>query len=321
MSEAMTVVGIDVGSRHLDVACLGAMLPERLARVANDRKGHVLLIKALLKLRPVLVLMEATGGYEKAIADALQGAGLKVSVSNPGEARNFARSMRRHAKTDQLDAQMLAEYAEALARRPDVGRFLRPAPDPVRERLRSLAKRRRQLNGMLHAEEHRRLLADASVRDSHDAVIRCLREQISQIRAELEVQVRTHYRAEDEVLKRVAGVGPVISMTLVAAMPELGRLNRRQTSSLAGVVPFARDSGRRNGKRRIFGGRSDVRWALYMATVTAVRCNAVIRPFYERLLTKGKPKKAAMIACCRKLLIYLNCLARDHWPKPQGCLG
>lgn len=310
MSDSSVMIGIDVASEHLDVVAIGAAMP--LARYGNDPEGHSALAEALIAIEAALVVMEATGGYEAALACALQAAGLKVALINPRQARDFARSMGRLAKTDRVDDQTLAELAATLARRPDAVRFLRPLPDAVQQDLAALVTRRRQLLTMLLSERQRLRLAVAVVRPSVEAVIEMIRKQLDDIEAQMTDHVHRHYAELDTLLQSAGGIGPVASASLIADLPELGRLNRRQIAALVGVAPYAKDSGQHRGRRRIAGGRFELRRAVYMATLTATRHNPVIRAFYERLLAAGKLKKVALIACMRKLLTILNAMAKTR---------
>lgn len=306
------MVGIDVASEHVDVAVIGAELPASLTRVSNDADGHSALADGLVRLSPGLVLMEATGGYEAALACALQAVGLRVAVINPRMARDFARAMQRLAKTDRIDAATLAELAEVLSRRPDCERFIRPLSEPEQQDLAALVTRRRQLVAMQLSERQRLRLARPVARPSIEAMIEAIKRQLDDVEAQMASHVETHHKALSKVLQGVAGIGKVAAATLIAELPELGRLNRRQICALVGVAPYAKDSGSSRGRRRITGGRFEVRRALYMATLTAVRYNAAIRVFYERLVAAGKLKKVALIACMRKLITHLNAIARDH---------
>jgi len=306
------MVGIDVASLRVDVAAIGAELPASLARVSNDADGHSALADGLARLEPALVLMEATGGYEAALACALQAAGLRVAVINPRMARDFARAMQRLAKTDRIDAATLAELAGVLARRPDAERFIRPVSEPEQQDLAALVTRRRQLVAMQLSERQRLRLARPVARPSIEAMIEAIKRQLDDVEAEMARHVERHHAALAQVLRGVAGIGKVAAATLIAELPELGRLNRRQICALVGVAPYANDSGASRGRRRIAGGRFEVRRALYMATLTATRHNAAIRDFYERLVAAGKLKKVALIACMRKLVTHLNAIARDH---------
>jgi transposase len=306
------MVGIDVASTHVDVAAIGVELPVALAQVSNDVDGHGALADGLARLQPELVLMEATGGYEAALACALQAAGLRVAVVNPRMARDFARAMQRLAKTDRIDAATLAEFAGVLARRPDCERFIRPLSDPEQQDLAALVTRRRQLVTMQLSERQRLRLARPVTRPSIEALLAEIARQLDDVETEMARHVEQHHAQMAKLLQSVAGVGRVATATLIAELPELGRLNRRQICALVGVAPYANDSGASRGRRRIIGGRFELRRALYMATLTATRHNPAIRAFYERLVAAGKLKKVALIACMRKLVTHLNAIARDH---------
>ncbi len=292
------MVGIDVSSAHVDVAAIGAELPAALARVNNDADGHSALADGLARLEPGLVLMEATGGYEAELACALQAAGLRVAVVNPRSARDFARAMQRLAKTDRIDAVTLAEFAGVLARRPDAERFIRPLSVPEQQDLAALVMRRRQLVTMQLSERQRLRLARPVTRPSIEALLAAIARQLDDVDAEMARHVKEHHVQMAKLLQSVTGVGRVCAATLIGELPELGHLNRRQICALVGVAPHANDSGTRHGRRRISGGRFEVRRALYMV--------------YERLLAAGKLKKVALIACVRKLITHLNAMARDH---------
>jgi len=312
MSGSSVMVGIDVASTHVDVTALGAELPAALAHVTNDIDGHSALAAGLAELAPALVLMEATGGYEAALACALQASGLRVAVVNPRMARDFARAMQRLAKTDRIDAATLAELAGVLVRRPDAERFIRPLSEPQQQDLAALVTRRRQLVSMQLAERQRLKLARAVAQPSIEALLEAIARQLDEVNAQMAAHVEQHHGQMAKLLQSVAGIGRVAAATLIAELPELGRLNRRQICALVGVAPFANDSGFTRGRRRIAGGRFELRRALYMATLTATRYNAPIRAFYERLVASGKLKKVALIACMRKLITHLNALTRDH---------
>jgi transposase len=306
------MVGIDVASKYVDVAALGAELPANLRQVSNDAEGHSALAEGLVRLKPALVLMEATGGYEAALACALQAAGLRVAVVNPRMARDFARAMQRLAKTDRIDAASLAEFAGVLAARPDAERFIRPLTDPEQQDLAALVTRRRQLVSMQLSERQRLRLARPVARPSIEALLEAIARQLDDVEAEMARHVEQHHARMAQLLQGVAGIGRVAAATLIAELPELGRLNRRQICALVGVAPYANDSGASRGRRRIAGGRFEVRRALYMATLAATRHNEAIRAFYERLVAAGKLKKVALVACMRKLVTHLNAIARHH---------
>ena len=267
MSGSSVMVGIDVASAHVDVAAIGAELPAALSHVGNDADGHSALADGLARLKPELVLMEATGGYEAALACALQAAGLRVAVVNPRMARDFARAMQRLAKTDRIDAATLAEFAGVLARRPDCERFIRPLSEPEQQDLAALVTRRRQLVSMQLAERQRLRLARPVARPSIEALLEAIARQLDDVEAEMARHVEQHHAQMAKLLQSVAGIGRVAAATLIAELPELGRLNRRQICALVGVAPYANDSGASRGRRRIVGGRFEVRRALYMATL------------------------------------------------------
>jgi transposase len=279
-------------------------------RFGNEIDGHTALIAALQPLAPQLVVMEATGGYEAAVACALQAAGLAVAVVNPRQARDFAKALGRLAKTDRIDAEGLAEFGRMLLARPDLARYLRPLETPAQQDLAALVTRRRQLVTMLGMERQRLAIARPAVRRSVQALIRAIEKQLDQVDGEMTRHLTTHFRELDALLRTAGGIGPVASATLIADLPELGQLTRRQIAALVGVAPMARDSGQMRGRRRIQGGRFEIRRTLYMATLTAARHNPLIRAHYERLVAAGKLKKVALVACMRKLLTILNAMAR-----------
>ena len=318
MSGSSVMVGIDVASRHVEVAAIGAELPAQLAHVPNDVEGHSTLVDALTRLKPELVLMEATGGYEAALACALQAAGLRVAVVNPRMARDFARAMQRLAKTDRIDAATLAELAGVLARRSDCERFIRPLSEPAQQDLAAMVTRRRQLVAMQLSERQRLRLARPVTRPSIEALLEAIARQLDDVEAEMARHEEEHCAEMAKLLQSVAGNGRVAAATLIAELPELGRLNRRRICALVGVAPYAKDSGARRGRRRIVGGRFEVRRALYMAALTATRHNPSIRAFYERLVAAGKLKKVALVACMRKLITHLNALVREHLNAQSG---
>jgi transposase len=308
----LVVVGIDVAKAHVDVAVLGHAWPAQ--RFANDVDGHSTLAAALQPLAASLVVMEATGGYEAPVACALQATGLPVAVVNPKQARDFAKGIGRLAKTDRIDAEVLAEMAAVLVRRDDLARFLRPLPDAQQQELAALVTRRRQLLTMLGSERLRLPLAVPKVRPSIEAMITAIRNQLDDVDGQMQAQVHEHYAELDALLRSAKRVGPIASATLIAALPELGRLNRREISALVGVAPMANDSGTARGRRRIHGGRFDVRCVLYMATLSARTYNPAIRAHYERLRAAGKVPKVALVACMRKLLTMLNAMVRTNTP-------
>jgi transposase len=310
MSETLVTVGIDVAKAHVDVAVLGS--EQHAQRFANDADGHSALAAGLQPRNVALVVMEATGGYEAALACALQATGLAVAVINPKQARDFAKALGRLAKTDRIDAQGLAELAAVLARRDDLARFLRPIPDAQQQELAALVTRRRQLLTMLGSERLRLPLAVPKVRPSIEAMIAAIRAQLDDVEGQMQTHVREHFAELDALLRSAKGIGPIASVTLIAVLPELGRLNRRQISALVGVAPMANDSGTARGRRRIQGGRFEVRRVLYMAALAACHSNPAIQAYYERLLAAGKLPKVALVACMRKLLTMLNAMVRTN---------
>lgn len=316
MSDTAVVVGIDVGKAHVDVAVLGAKLEAE--RFANEAEGHSALAVALQPLGVALVVMEATGGYEAALACALQAAGLAVAVINPKQGREFAKSMGRLAKTDRIDARTLAELGMVLVGRADLARFVRPLPDAQQQALAALVTRRRQLLTMMVSERQRMQLAIAVVRPSIEAMITAIRAQLDDVEGQMVRHVREHFAELDTVLRSATGIGRVSSATLIGTVPELGHLNRREIAALVGVAPMANESGTSRGRRRVQGGRFEVRRVLYMAALSAARCNPAIRGFYQRLRAMGKLPKVALVACMRKLLTILNAMARSRQPWDQS---
>jgi transposase len=283
-------------------------------RFANDVDGHSALAAALQSLDVGLVVMEATGGYEAALACALQAVGWHVAVVDPPHARDFARSMGRLAKTDAVDARMLAEMAAVLVHRVDLARYLRPVANECQQWLAALVTRRRQLLAMLGSERQRLQITNRKLHPSIEAIITVIKAQLDDLETQMVGHVREHFGELDGLLQSTNGIGPVASATLIAQLPELGRLNRREIAALVGVAPMSNDSGNRKGRRRVQGGRFEIRRVLYMATLTAARYNPVIRAFYERLKAAGKLPKVALVACMRKLLTMLNAMVRTGKP-------
>jgi transposase len=310
-------VGIDVAKAELAVV-------ERPGAtswsVSNDESGIRTLVDRLRSGAPTLIVLEATGGYELSAVGALGAAGLPVVMVNPRQVRDFARATGQLAKTDRLDAAVLALFAERV--RPAV----RPLPSEAQVDLDAVLARRRQLREMLVAEQNRL----GQVRGRHTTVVKkSLKKHIAYLELELRItdtelgeriKASALWRAQDDLLQSVPGVGPVLSVTLLAEVPELGQLTRKQVAKLVGVAPLNRDSGTLRGQRSIAGGRSTVRAALYMAALVATRCNPVIRTFYQRLLSVGKPKKLALTACMRKLLTILNAMVKTNkrWQAPNA---
>jgi transposase len=311
MADTAVVAGIDVSKASLDVALSPS---EERWSVANDAAGVGALVPRLLTLRPALVVLEATGGYERAAVAALAAAGLPLVVANPRQIRAFARAVGQLAKTDRLDAAMLARFGAQVRPTP------RALPDAQAEALDALLTRRRQLIEMLTAEKNRLAAAVPAVRRGITQHIRWLERQLDDVDGELGALIEASplWRAQDDLLQSVPGVGPVLSRTLLGELPELGRLTHKQIAALVGVAPMARDSGTWRGRRGVTGGRAPVRTALYMAAVTAAHHNPVIRVFYRRLRAAGKPAKVALTACMRKLLTILNAMMRagSYWQAP-----
>jgi transposase len=264
-------------------------------------------------------VLEATGGLEVPLAAALAGAGVALAVINPRQARDFAKAVGQLAKTDALDAQLLARFAEAGRPAP------RPIPDEQAQALAALLARRRQLMGMLVAEQQRLGTALPKVRPRIEGHIGWLRQELSELDTELHETIRQSpvWREKEQLLRTVPGVGPVLAMTLVADLPELGQLGRKQVAALVGLAPLNCESGILRGRRIVWGGRARVRAAMYMSTLVAVKHNPVLRAFYERLLTAGKPQKVALIACMHKLLLMLNALLRQGtaWQPPAQAVA
>src|SRR5215210_4251145 len=304
---AATFVGIDVGKAYLAVAVRPAGTHERLP---NDEAGIARLVDRLRAAHPTLVVLEATDGLEVPLTAALAAAGLAVAVVNPRQVRDFAKAVGQLAKTDALDAHLLARFAEVVRPEP------RPLPDAEVQALSALLTRRRQVIAMLVAEQQRLPTTVAALRPRVEAHIAWLRQERDDLDRELRRQIRASpaWREDDDLLQSVPGIGPVLATTLIAELPELGKLNRKQIAALVGVAPLNRESGILRGRRIIWGGRARVRAALWMGTLVAVQRNPVIRAFYTRLLAAGKPKKVALTACMHKLLLILNALLRQRVP-------
>lgn len=302
-------VGIDVSKATLDIAASSAI--EQFS-VANDADGFDYIIAELRKHNVALVLMEATGGLEAAVACALQAEGFELAVVNPRQARDFARSMGYLAKTDRIDARALAQMAEVINRHPERDRYIRALPDAERQVLNAMVVRRRQLITMLVAERNRLHPAHPQSRKSINIIIKALEDELARIDEDMNNHIRSHFKDLSERLSSIKGVGTMTVAALLAEVPELGRLSRREISALVGVAPVNRDSGTMRGRRTIFGGRAGVRTALYMGALVATRFNPVIKAFYTRLVAAGKPKKVALVACMRKLLTILNAMLRKN---------
>jgi transposase len=310
MSEAL-FIGIDVSRDTLE---LGSTAQTSPWQHRNDLAGIDALSTELRALAPTLIVLEATGGYEFEAACALQAAGLAVAVVNPRQARDFARAMGALAKTDRLDAHVLAQFARVLHQHPQRERFIKPLPDADLQRLQALVLRRRQLVEMYSSERQRLRLSHACARPSIERTVAFLKAQLDDIERDCAAHVEAHHAALAQALDSVGGVGASTVMTMLADLPELGHLCRRRIAALVGVAPLNRDSGQMRGRRAIWGGRAEVRRALYMATLVAVHHNPVFKAFYARLLAAGKPKKVALVAAMRKMLTVLNAIARTGKP-------
>jgi len=307
MSQSKRSVGIDVSKANLDVA----VVPENDTwSTANEESSVDELVKRLKALRPRLIVLEATGGLEIPVVAALAAAKLPTVAVNPRQVRDFAKATGTLAKTDAIDALVIARFAEAI--RPQV----RPIKDQDAQHLSALVARRRQLVDMLTAEKNRLSSASKPVQKNIKEHIAWLEQQLTNINKELKKAVKGSpvWRHKEALLKSSPGVGDVLAISLLAGLPELGTLNRKEVAALVGVAPFNRDSGKFRGKRAIWGGRKDVRDVLYMATLSAVRFNPVIKKFYDRLTDAGKAHKIAMTACMRKLLIILNAMVKSDTP-------
>ena len=302
MSE--TWVGIDVSKEWLDVYVAPS---SKRMRVRNDESGFGPLTSELKQAAPTLIVLEASGGYQAAVVAALSVEKLPVAVVNPRQVRDFARGLNQLAKTDRLDAQVLARFAEVV----------KPEPKPLRDEetllLEALATRRRQLVEMITAESNRLAQSAKPLRREIQDHIDWLKRRLKDLNRELDQAIRNSpvWREKEDLLRGVPGVGRVLSVTLLSAVPELGKLDRKEIAALVGVAPLNRDSGKYVGKRSCWGGRAVVRGALYMATLSATKHNPVIRDFYQRLCRAGKEKKTALVACMRKLITILNAMMRS----------
>lgn len=300
-------VGVDVAKDTFDV---GLGVGGELCQFTNDAPGHECLLSRLKDFAVSLIVLEATGGYERALVCTLQATGYAVAVVNPRQARDFAKAMGYLEKTDRIDAGMLTEFAHTLDGHPKRATFVTALLDAERVELAALVGRRRQLVDMLTAERDRLAMSHKAARRSISAIIKALQHQLDDIEAKMAVHVTKHHADLAELLSSAKGIGPNTVATLIAELPELGRLSNRQISKLVGVAPLNRDSGVQRGRRTIFGGRAKLRRALYMPTVVAITHNPVIRAFYQRLIAAGKAKKLALIAAMRKLLTILNAIVR-----------
>lgn len=314
LSRPESWVGIDVAKAHLDVATWPVVERQRVVR---DEGGLDRLVGWLRARNPKLIVLEATGGLEIPVVTALLEADFPVAVINPRQSRDFAKATGRLAKTDALDATVLAHFGCAIQPVP------RPWKDAEAQALTALIQRRRPIVERLTAEKNRVASAHPRVKPDIQATIAWLEKRLADHDRDLHQRLRDSplWREADDLLRGVPGIGPVTSATLLAALPELGTLNRRQISALVGVCPFNRDSGQCRGRRMIFGGRAAVRAVLYLATVSACRCNPLIKTFYQRLRAAGKPAKVALTAGMRKLLTILNAILKNKtpWQLPAEC--
>ncbi len=314
MTPPSLFVGIDVSKATLAIAL---MPTGEWWEVNNDTAGVKQLAAQFHDRKPSLIVLEATGGYERPVAAALATAALPLVVANPRQVRDFAKATGQLAKTDRIDAAVLASFAERVRPTP------RPLPDAALQGLDALLTRRRQLLDMLTAEKNRLDTAPAAVRRDIRQHVRWLERKLGNVDSNLNkaIEASPIWRAKDNLLQSAPGVGPILSRTLLAEVPELGSLNRKEIAALIGVAPLARDSGTLRGKRSVWGGRAPVRAVLYMATLVATRHNPTIRRFYLRLQANGKPKKVALTASMRKLLTILNAMARTntYWQETTSC--
>ncbi len=314
MTETPVFIGIDVAKAALVVAVRPT---GEQWTTPNDPAAWPALVTRLQALAPQAIVCEASGGYEVPVAGALGAAGLPLAVVNPRQVRDFAKATGRLAKTDRLDAALLAHFADAV--RPAI----RPLPEAATQLFAALVARRRQLVEMLTAEENRRGLLPVPLRAELQDHIADLRRRVTQLDHDLDQHLRASplWRAQEDLLRSVPGIGPVTARTLLALLPELGRLSHRAIAALVGVAPLARDSGSLHGRRSCWGGRAAVRTTLYMATLTGVRFNPILAAFYGHLVGQGKRKKVALVACMRKLLTIVNAMMRTQtrWaPRPHA---
>jgi transposase len=300
-------VGIDVAKDWFDMAVLGE---KRTEQFTNTKRGIAELIKWMRTLQPQLMVVEATGGYEEALVLGLFEAGLPVALVSPQRVRQYARAKGRLAKTDQLDAQILAEYGKAIQPRLFVGK------SEARKRLSALVARRNQLNDMLQAEKNRLRTSSLEVKNSLKRVLACLQGEMKEVEQEIRQVLKVHDELgeQEQLLHTAKSIGPVTAATLLADLPELGQLDRQEIAALVGVAPMNADTGKKRGYRKTKGGRPEVRRTLYMATLTGIRYNPILKPHYDQLRKRGKEKKVAITACMRKLLTILNAMLRDQQP-------
>jgi len=302
---SLCFVGIDVSKDQLDIH----VRPSDQHRCfANDDTGMASLVEFIQPLQPELIVIEATGGYQHQVVAMLVDNQFQVAVVNPRWMRDFARSIGQLAKTDKIDASVLSFYAQVVKPQP------RLLPDDSRDELRAILNRRRQILDMIIAERNRQALAPKKIRRQIQTHIDWLQKRLNESNDDLHRHIENSpvWKAKDEILQSAPSVGPITSMTLLAALPELGQLNRQEISALVGLAPINRDSGKQRGHRCIQGGRASVRQILYMCILSAIRHNAVIRSFYQRLVLAGKPRKVAIVACMRKMLTILNAMLKSN---------
>ena len=309
MQKNKEYVGVDVSQESLDMV---AHHTGESRSFSNDSAGIANSTAWLTEVKPAIIVMEATGGMEVPLYIALQEASLPAAVINPRQIRDFARSIGILAKTDKVDAKVLARYAATV--QPEA----RPLPDEEAHKLRTLVTRRRQLGEMIIAETNRaRATRDKAMKQRIHAHLEWLRQELANIDKDISRTIKKNpvWQAKNKLLQSTPGVGPVLSATLIAELPELGILNHKKIAALVGIAPFNRDSGKHRGERRIWGGRCKVRQSLYMAALSAARCNPAIETFYQRLVASGKEKKVALTACMHKLLTILNAMLKhnSHW--------
>jgi transposase len=312
MNKQNVFVGVDVSKAQLDVAVIPT---GKSVSFSNNEDGIALLIDFIKSVSPTLIVVEATGGLEVPMVGALAANGFSVAVINPRQVRDFAKACGKLAKTDPIDSRVIARFAQAL--RPEV----RPLKSPEVQMLDALNTRRRQIVEMMTAEKNRLATAPQYTKKQIQAHLTWLEKFLKQVDKDINKTIKKSslWRENDKILQSVPGVGPVLSTTVLAQLPELGTLNRKQIAALVGLAPFNRDSGLFRGKRAIWGGRTTVRAVLYMSTLAATRCNPVIKTFYQRLIAAGKQQKVALTACMRKLLTKINAMMknRSHWYVPS----
>ena len=301
--------GIDVSKSTLDIAISNIA---QSFTVPNEDGGFNQILKELKRNETQLILMEATGGLESGVAGYLQSEGFDVVVINPRQARDFARAMGYLAKTHQIDARVLLQMAKVINQHPEREKYIRPLPDAHRQLLAAMVVRRRQLTIMLTAERNRLHPSHPQNHESIRFIISVLKSEMARIEAEMSAYISKNFSELSALLSAVKGVGAATVAVLLAEVPELGTLSRREISALIGVAPVNRDSGTMRGRRTVFGGRASVRTALYMSALVGTRHNPVIKEFYTRLVAAGKPKKVALTACIRKLLTILNAMLKNN---------